>query len=88
MACTTVTVQAPQVAKPVVSNVVATPRAAQQGYVDITWSQDIAGAITITVDGTIPAGWNQYDTTRRAGTAAYLVTGLSVGAHTICVEAT
>ena len=47
MVCTTVTIVQ---AKPIVSNLVATPRAAQQGWVDLSWSQDIAGNITISVD--------------------------------------
>lgn len=80
MVCTSVTI-AQQ--KPVVSNLTATPRANQQGFVDLSWSQDIAGSITITVDGTA-VNTGAYS----AGTNTATVNGLAIGTHTVCVAAT
>lgn len=80
MVCTSVSIEAQ---KPVVSNLVATPRANQQGFVDLSWSQDIAGNITITVDGS-PVNSGGYP----AGANTATVSGLSVGTHSICVAAT
>ncbi len=80
MVCTSVTIAAQ---KPVVSNLVATPRANQQGFVDLSWSQDIAGSITISADGT-PVNTGSYP----AGANTAVVNGLSVGTHSICVAAT
>lgn len=68
--------------KPVISALVGAARSTQ-GEADIQWSQDIAGSITISVDGvtvqtqTYPAGQN----TAR-------LTGLSIATHNICVNAT
>ena len=80
MVCTSVTVVQ---AKPVVSNLVATPRANQQGWVDLSWSQDVAGNITISVDGgTVNQGGYA------AGNNTNSLSGLAVGTHSICVAAT
>lgn len=80
MVCTSVTIVQ---AKPVISNLVATPRAAQQGFVDLSWSQDIAGNITISVDS-VTVNQGGY----AAGTNTASLNGLAVGSHSICVVAT
>jgi hypothetical protein len=80
MVCTTITIVQ---AKPVVSNLVATPRANQQGWVDLSWSQDIAGNITISVDS-VTVNQGGY----AAGTNTNVLSGLAVGSHSICVAAT
>ena len=82
MACTTVTIVQQ---KPVISGLTAVARAGQQGAVDVTWTQDIAGAVTITSDGVIIGNPNS---SYPAGTTALLISGLSVGSHSICVTAT
>lgn len=80
MVCTSVTIAQ---AKPVVSNLVATPRAAQQGWVDLSWYQDVAGNITISVDSVMVNQGNY-----AAGNNSNSLNGLSVGTHNICVAAT
>lgn len=80
MVCTTVTVVQQ---KPVVSGLTATARANQQGFVDLAWTQDIAGNITITVDS-VMASQGGYG----AGANSAVLNGLSIGSHNICVAAT
>ncbi len=80
MVCTTVTVVQQ---KPIVSGLTATARANQQGFVDLAWTQDIAGNITITVDA-VNVSQGGY----AAGANTAVVNGLSVGSHSICVAAT
>jgi hypothetical protein len=80
MVCVSITVAQ---AKPVVSNLVATPRSAQQGWVDVSWDQDIAGNITISVDDTT-ISQGAYS----AGTQTNTINGVSIGTHQLCVEAT
>lgn len=80
MVCTTITIGT---AKPVVSNLVATPRASQQGWVDMSWYQDIAGNIGISVDSIFVSS-GAYS----AGSQVNVINGVSVGTHQLCVAAT
>ena len=77
MVCTSLTIS------PVLSitNLVATPRASQPGWADITWTQNIAANIKITVDGTVVSQGGY-----AAGNNSATLNGLAEGNHTICVD--
>lgn len=82
MVCTTLTVIN---IKPVVSNVICTPSLTIQGQASLSWNQDRAGSITAYVDVSLINGFPaQYP----AGTNTVTLSGVTVGSHQVCVDAT
>ena len=79
MVCVTVTVTQ---TKPVVSNLTAVARTDVQGQADVNWYQDIAGSVSLKVDGTQLGS----ATAGHAGSNYALLGSLSVGSHQICVD--
>ncbi len=65
-----------------ITNLVATPRAAQPGWADVSWTQNIAANIKISVDGAV-VNQGSY----AAGNNNMALIGLPAGTHTICVDA-
>jgi hypothetical protein len=80
MVCITVTIVQ---AKPVVSGLSVTLRTDIQGWADVSWYQDVAGAVSLKVDGTQMGS----ATAGKAGSNYALLGSLSVGSHQVCVDA-